>query len=381
MNKAEKYKKELSRHLGGNMDIYLYWKGRVALYALLKAMGVDEGDEVILPGFTCVVVPNAIKYLGATPVYVDVEKGPMNPSLEHYQKALSPKTKVLITQNTFGLSYQVDEIAAFAKQKGIYSIEDCTHGFGGTYKGRPNGSYCDAAFFSTQWNKPFSTGIGGFASVNEKSLIPDLEKVNAGLLKPSGKDRFILSALLFARDYVLNSSNYWRLRSLYRFLSKHNLVVGSSQGQELTGTSMPADYFKNISETQMSKGIKTLDYLPVIMEKRKKNALLYTRFLKDNARYHVDEAYHPDHAFLKYPVLVKDRAKFDELAFEAKIELGDWFCTPLYPVEGNWHLWDLDHHQVPNALYLSEHIENLPTDTTNPEKVLKFATEHINEFI
>ncbi|MCB0804371.1 MAG: DegT/DnrJ/EryC1/StrS family aminotransferase [Bacteroidales bacterium] len=378
---TQEYKHKLSAYLGGNTDIFLYWKGRVALYALLKAMKVGPGDEVILPGFTCVVVPNAIKYLGAKPVYVDVQRGPMNASPDSYRKAITSKTKVIITQNTFGLSFGVDEIAGLAKNAGIRSIEDCTHGFGGTFKGKPNGSYCDAAFFSTQWNKPFSTGIGGFASVNDKSLIPDLHQVNGDLLKPSGKDKLVLSALLFARDFVLNPSNYWRLRSLYRILSKYNLVIGSSKGEELSGIQMPGDYFKDISDTQVKKGISNLGNLPVIIERRKKNAEIYTHFLKERGKYHVDLKYFEDHSFLKYPVLVQNRQNFDELAYKRKIELGDWFCTPLYPVKENWNLWDLNEKDVPNALFLSKHIENFPTDTANPKKVLKFAEAHINEFI
>ena len=54
------------------------WKGRVALYAILKVMGVGQGDEIILPGYTCVMDVNPIKYLGATPVYVDIEPNTFN---------------------------------------------------------------------------------------------------------------------------------------------------------------------------------------------------------------------------------------------------------------------------------------------------------------
>ena len=71
--KANKYKKAIASILECSPDnIFLYWKGRVALYAILKAMGVKEGDEVIVPAFTCIVVPNAVIYLGAKPVYVDI---------------------------------------------------------------------------------------------------------------------------------------------------------------------------------------------------------------------------------------------------------------------------------------------------------------------
>ncbi len=63
------FKKEIQNTLSNyDGDVFFYWKARVGLYTLLKAMGIGEGDEVILPAFTCVVVPNAILYLGATPI-------------------------------------------------------------------------------------------------------------------------------------------------------------------------------------------------------------------------------------------------------------------------------------------------------------------------
>ncbi|MCD4683513.1 MAG: DegT/DnrJ/EryC1/StrS family aminotransferase [Bacteroidales bacterium] len=364
-----------------NDNIYFYWKGRVALYALLKAMKVGKDDDVILPGFTCVVVANAIKYLGAIPIYVDVEKNTMNPTLESYKKAITPKTKVIITQNTFGLSTEVDEIAEMAKAKGIFSIEDCTHGFGGTFKSKPNGLYCDAAFYSTQWNKPFSTGIGGFSLVNNQELIVDVEKVNDQLQKPSFKEKLVLSALLFSREYILNSTNYWRLRSFYRFLSKHNLVIGSSQGNELESTEIPDGFFKGMSNVQLKKGVNSLNDFDNILLKRKENATIYSEFLNKNNKYHVASELFNDHSFLKYPILVRDQNKFDDLARKVKIELGDWFCSPLYPVKNNWEKWDLNAESVPNALYLSKHIENLPTDTDNSFNVIEFLKSNIDELI
>lgn len=374
------FKKSIQKVLV-NDNIYFYWKGRVALYALLKAMKVGEGDEVILPGYTCVVVPNAIKYLGAKPIYIDVDKHTMNPSLQHFEDAITPKTKVLIAQNTFGLSTQVDEIAEMAKGKGIYSIEDCTHGFGGTFKGKPNGSYCDAAFFSTQWNKPFSTGIGGFATVNNVGLINELEKVNRSLIKPTIKESMVLSALLFARDNVLSPSNYWQLRSLYRWLSKNNLVVGSSEGQELISVEMPTGYFKSMGNVQFKKGVKNVLGIDKLLAKRKRNAEIYTGFLVKEKKYHVEKALHQNHSFLKYPILVKTRKVFENKAISAKIDLGDWFCTPLYPVEKNLKLWELDIDNIPVANNLSKQIVNLPTDTDEPLKVIEFLKSNLNEII
>lgn len=364
-----------------NDNIWFYWKGRVAFYALLKAIGIGKGDEVILPGFTCVVVPNAIKYTGAKPVYVDVEKSTMNTTLDRIRTAVTDKTKAIIIQNTFGLSSEVDEISIFAKERNIITIEDCTHGFGGTFKGKPNGSWCDAAFFSTQWNKPFSTGIGGFAAINNMLIIPELEQINKTLINPSLKDKIILSSLLLAADHILDSKNYWKLRSIYRFLSKYNLVIGSSQGNELNSVQMPVDFFKGMLDVQIKNGVKNLKNFREILNRRKKNGLLYSEFLIQHNKYHVAKDLHWNHSFLKYPVLVKDRTKFDNLAIRSKIQLGDWFCTPIYPVKENWEKWELKPTTIPNAVYLSQHIENLPTETDDPEAIIKFLEQNIDELL
>ena len=73
-NYKEIFKSYIANYLGINpQNVFLFWKGRVALYAILKAIGIKEEDEIILPAFTCVVAVNPIIYLGAKPVYVDID--------------------------------------------------------------------------------------------------------------------------------------------------------------------------------------------------------------------------------------------------------------------------------------------------------------------
>ena len=380
----EKIKQKFKNEIGGyvnNQNIFLYWKGRVALYALLKAMKVKKGDEVIIPGYTCVVVPNAIKYLGAKPVYVDIDKETLNTTLLKIKEAVTPKTKVIIIQNTFGLSSEVEEIVAFARENKLWTIEDCTHGFGGTYKGKPNGTYCDAAFFSTQWNKPFSTGVGGFSIINNSVLIPELINANSELIKPSKKEVLLLSGLLFAHKYFINSSTYWGLRKFYRWLSKYNFVLGSSEDKEITTANMPDDYFKDISKTQIRNGLKSINKLSQVLEKRKKNAKLFTDFLKKHHKYHVNERLHDNHSFLKYPVLVKNRKLFEERAQSKKIQLDNWFCSPIHPVEKKFKLWDIEIDKIPIAYKVSMQIINLDTDSKNPKKIIQFLENNLDEII
>jgi dTDP-4-amino-4,6-dideoxygalactose transaminase len=308
MNIKDKYKRAISDIVEKSTDnVFLFWKGRVALFTILKAMGIKTGDEIILPGFTCVVVPNAIKYLGAKPVYVDIKQDTLNPTYKQIIDSVTSNTKAIIVQNTFGLSSDVDKISEFAKSQGIYTIEDCTHGFGGTYNGKPNGAYCDAAFYSTQWNKPFSTGIGGFAVINNRKLLPLINNLTRNLLLPTWYDELKLFLLNLAYKITIQPGTYWFIRDLYRFLSKYGLVIGSSEGKEITSLNKPKDYFKGAGVIQAWLGLKRINHIDKNIKKRKENALKYTNFLKTHGKYHVNVRLFINHSFLKYPLLVKER--------------------------------------------------------------------------
>ncbi len=379
MNPANRYKQELSKFLEISPDgIKLYWKGRVALYALLKAIGVERDDEVIIPAFTCVVVPNAVLYLHAKPVYVDIDPVTYNPDQKSIERAITDKTKVIICQNTFGLSTNVDEVVRMAKSKGIKTIEDCTHGFGGNYQGRPNGSYCDAAFYSTQWNKPFSTGIGGFAAVNNPDILEKLEKVNLQLVEPNFREQMSLKAQLFARQHLLTSGNYWRMLRLYRMLSNYNLVIGSSSGGEVSGTAMPSRYFLNQSSVQIEAGLDNIKNLNDLLRLRKRNAEMYSEYLLGNEKTHVPEQLFDNHSFLKYPLIVGNRRDFEQHAEAEQIALGDWFNSPLHPVESDLNPWGMNRNHFPNADSIAAKIVNLPTDIDNPEMVIAFLKKHLD---
>ena len=372
------YCQKIAEKLGVTSDrIFLFWKGRVALYTLLKSMGIGKGDEVILPAFTCVVVPNAIIYLGAMPVYIDIDSETYNPSLSSIKKAVTDKTRVILCQNTFGLSSQVDEIANMAHNKGIFTIEDCTHGFGGKFKGLPNGSFCDAAFFSTQWNKPFSTGIGGFASAKNQQVFEKMLAFQDRLGAPSLMEQLSIKIQLFARQHLLTQGNYWRMLRFYRWLSKHNLVTGSSGGQELSGIEMPDRYFVRQCGVQIKSGVKNIAHLDHLLELRKRNALIYSEFLQRNAKVYVNETLFGNHSFLKYPLLVKNRSRFEQLAEKNQIALGDWFNSPLHPVKGDLGLWKMEKRHFPNAVNIAARIVNLPTDLEKVDRVIMFLEKNL----
>lgn len=378
MSKANTtYKIALADYLSvSSENISFFWKGRVALYALMKAYGIKKDDEVILPAFTCVVVPNAIIYCQAKPVYVDINPQTLNCDAEEIRKKITEKTKFIIAQNTFGLSSDLDAIMVIAKEKNIIVIEDCTHGLGGFYKGRKNGTIADASFFSTQWNKPFSTGIGGMAYVHDKDVAEKMKSIENTSKAPSFLERVQLSVLLSVRSIMKAPAVYWPMIKLYRFLSKNNLVVGSSQGNELDNPILPDDFLKQMANVQLKKGIFELMKLNQYVSHRVKVAAQYDEALR---KLGIKINSNSDNAYLKYPLLVKDRKLFFELAAKKNIELGDWFISPIHPITEQFHLWQYDYGKFPIAEYVSAQIVNLPTHIDMGPKAVERVLSFLNE--
>jgi len=394
------FKQLIGKYLGVNsQNIFLFWKGRIALYAILKAIGIKEGDEVILPAFTCVVAVNPIIYFGAKPVYVDIDPKTYNVNPNKIEEKITPKTKAILAQNTFGLSADLDVICEIAKKYNLFVIEDCAHGFGGFYKGKPNGTIADAAFFSSQWNKPFSTGLGGIAVVKEGQgangamgewVIENLKQMEENFIKPSLKDILQLKTLIFLREHFLNSNTYWFALKTYRWLSKNNLILGSSQGEELERPVKPKDFEKGFSEVQAKKGIEELmgkcvnglmrekqRKIDKVIEHRRKIANLYKKALLGLG---IEPPYEPEyavHTYLKFPLLVKDRKKIFKEAEKKKIELGDWFISPIHPITKNLEYWHYKYGENPIAEKISQHIVNLPTHT----KITEDYVARIAEFL
>ncbi len=347
-------------HYNKFMNTFYFFKGRVALYAILKAMSIKPGDEIILPGFTCIVVPNAITYLSATPIYVDIDPATYNIDADKIDEKITDKTKVIIAQHTFGIPAEMDRITEIARKYNLYVIEDSCHSIGSTYKQQKVGTFGDAAFFSSQWSKPVTTGLGGWAVINNEQLLMNMERIYPEFIKPSWREEIMLKLQYLTYSRLFKPSLFWVIQETYRLLSKAGLAIGSSSNEELE-CEMPVDFSKRMSGWQKELLESKLAEIEKDIAHRKWTVSLYERMLKERGIKTLDLSDDYDPVFLRYPVLVKDKKKTLAEARKRKIEMGDWFLSPVHPNVAGWEKAGYQEGMCPYAENTCKAIINLPT--------------------
>jgi perosamine synthetase len=141
--------------------------GTAGLHLSLLALGVGEGDEVVIPSFVCSALLNAILYVRAVPVLADIDPETFNIDLRDLKQRLTRKTKAVIVPHMFGLPADIRDIVAL----GVPVIEDCAQALGSRYKGAPTGSFGVLSVFSFYATKVICTGEGGMVSANDRPLL------------------------------------------------------------------------------------------------------------------------------------------------------------------------------------------------------------------
>ncbi len=157
--------------------------GTVAIHLPLLAYDLKPGDEVIVPTLTYIASANAVKYCGATPVFVDSEPDTWNIDPAKIEAKLTSKTRGIIVVPLYGHPVDMDPIMALAKKHNLFVIEDAAEAHGALYKGKKAGSVGHVGTFSFFGNKVITTGEGGMVVTNDDALA---EKMR--LLKGQGMD-------------------------------------------------------------------------------------------------------------------------------------------------------------------------------------------------
>ncbi len=148
--------------------------GTAGLHLCLCAMGIGPDDEVLVPSFTFVAAANVIRYVGATPVFVDVERTTLNIDPTLIERAITPRTRAILVVHTFGVPAAMETIVEIARRHNLLLLEDACEALGAEYHGRKAGAFGDAAVFAFYPNKQITTGEGGMIVTSNQALAREM---------------------------------------------------------------------------------------------------------------------------------------------------------------------------------------------------------------
>ncbi len=174
--KVEEFERAFAGYCGTVSGVAVS-SGTAALHAALLALGVGEGDEVIVPAFTFFATASSVCMCGATPVFADVEEDTYTISIESLEKRLSPRTRAVIGVHLFGQPFSIRPVAEICGERGISLIEDAAQAHGARYHGTRVGGWGVAGCFSFYPTKNMTTGEGGLVTTNDTDLAGKIRRI------------------------------------------------------------------------------------------------------------------------------------------------------------------------------------------------------------
>ncbi|MDO8655289.1 MAG: aminotransferase class I/II-fold pyridoxal phosphate-dependent enzyme [bacterium] len=334
--------------------------GRSSLLAILEALGLEKGDEVLLQAFTCNAVPNPIIWTGLKPIYVDCSREDFNMDAKDLAKKITKRSRAIIVQHTFGMPADMEKIGALCKEYNLFLIEDCAHALGAKFQGKQVGTFGDAAFFSFSRDKVISCVYGGMAITDNKKIGDSLrsfqEKVGdpsfcwimQQLLHPLLMNMLILPTyrvlgkyllLLFQQTHVLSKAVHWK----------------EKQGQR------PEYFPKALPGSLAVLAMQQLYKLEKFNRHRRKLAEFYEAALEGSSFGMPEKFSDRQPVHLRF-VLQHPRAReIIRRCWRQNLLIGDWYTSPIAPDDTQAEKVGYKKGMCPVAERLSRSTLNAPT--------------------
>ncbi|MEX2054998.1 MAG: aminotransferase class I/II-fold pyridoxal phosphate-dependent enzyme [Candidatus Andersenbacteria bacterium] len=345
--------KQLSSVLNGQ-TVTLTSSGRSAFEAVLKALAVGEGDEVIVQAFTCVAVPAPIMWVGARPVYADIDPNTLNLDVADVERKITPKTKAIVVQHTFGIPANIERLRQLAEQHNLTLIEDCAHALGGSYQGQPLGTLGDVAILSFGRDKVISSVFGGAVTGKNAELVKKIAQYEAD--KPLPPRWWVAQQLRHPILMALVKPLYFRGQ-----LGKAVLVIA----QKMRLTSMAVTSDEKLGRAPDHIAWRFSPALGVLLNQQLSKLSRYTKERQATTQTYKNAvtsrfSIPAGSALLRFPYVAATPAEFFLEAQRQQILLGDWYALPVVPVKD----LTLVHYvsgSCPQAEMISRQMINLPT--------------------
>lgn len=291
--------------------------GFSAIHLSLIALNISEGDEVILPSYTCPALLNPILIQKATPVFADIEENSFNISSNTIKNKISEKTKAIIAPHMYGFPADINEISKF----GIPVIEDCTQSIGGIINGKRMGTFSEISVFSFYATKMFTSGDGGM--------------------------------ILTDNEEIYNSAINHRY---YGHKKNHHFTA----------------YNYHLTNLRASLGISQSKRVESFIEQRKKIAAIYLKSFSENQYIHTDFKNKDDSVYYRFPILIKKR---DQLK---KILLKNGIHTGYGTLEGLHQLVNKNDIHFPNTTKYLNQILSIPIYPDLTDNQINYVTDKVN---
>ncbi len=178
-----------------------------ALHLALVACGIGPGDEVVVPSFSFIASANAVRYVGATPVFADVDLGTGNMTPEALEPVLTARTRAVMIVHQGGVPADMDALRALCEPRGLYLVEDAACAAGSTYRGKPVGTNARIAAWSFHPRKLLTTGEGGMITLDDAEWAARLRRLREHGMNLSAADRHAAAGPVF-ESYLETGYNY-----------------------------------------------------------------------------------------------------------------------------------------------------------------------------
>lgn len=339
-------------------SVSLCVSGRSALYDLLTQLSVGVGDEVLIQAFTCMVVPNSIRYRNAVPVYVDIDEG-LNMDPDDLERKITVRTKAVIVQHTFGNPASMDRICAIAKKHHLIVIEDLAHGLGQRYRGKLLGTIGDAAFLSFGRDKVISSVFGGAWVIKKKRM----QKPTTAVVYKDAPYWWIFQQLFHPLAFFFIKPLYDVFgigKAFLVLLQNLHMLSFPVSGCEKCGRK-PVWFMYAYPNALAALAVHQFEKLDAFLKKRNKTVLYYQKALRNSSSYRMLSGYKTGRGYLRFPLLVDDPQEFIRHCRTKGIYVGIWYHAIIDPSGSDYRKAEYTQGSCPRAEWMSAHIVNLPT--------------------
>ncbi len=357
---VKEFEKEISEYIGVKHSVSV-GNGTDALIIALKALGIGEGDEVITTPFTFFATAESISFVGATPVFVDVDINTFNIDPEKIEEKRTDKTKAIMPVHIFGQPCDMDAINEIAKKYNLKVIEDACQAIGSEYKGKKAGSLSDIACFSFFPTKNLGcAGDGGMIVTNDDNLATVCRALRAHGSGADGQKAYnIINNIKEEEIKDTDADN-----TVYNPLKYYNYLIGQNS---------------RLDELQAAILRVKLRKLDKWNDARREHAKFYSDGLKNTNLVVPFEAGNIKHVYHLYILQSDNRSEMVNYLKDKGIATGVYYPIPLHLQKA---YKDLGYKEgdLPNAEYLSHRTFAIPmfAELTDEEK--EYIVDTIKKF-